>query len=164
MENQFSGPEKASVREEIAGRLKEIRSRIDAGELQEAFDSLNDVGEMAHQAREEDLLNEIIDLSEEVKAQLRSKEQSIEYTPETIKNILKDRVEVEKIPHFKSVIERAGQAFENALNAETPEAKKESLQSMIQAEGYLGEKYRDDKDQRAYIKALNKGIEYLENM
>ncbi|HTH93177.1 MAG TPA: hypothetical protein VL576_01700 [Candidatus Paceibacterota bacterium] len=91
-------------------------------------------------------------------------EQSNEYNTEEIATSLKNRIDIETIPHFKMTIRRASDAFESALASEDIEEKKENLRIMENCENYLGEKYRDDKDQRNYIAALKQGIEYLETL
>jgi hypothetical protein len=91
--------------------------------------------------------------------QLESNENSI-----TISNSLKSRIEEETIPNYNFVISQINKAFEEAIATEDFEKKKDCLKIIENYENYLGEKYRDDADQRAYIVSVKEGIAYLKTV
>jgi len=81
-----------------------------------------------------------------------------------ISNALKIRVNQETIPNYKHVITQISKAFEEAIESDDARKKKELLKVIENYENYLGEKYRDDADQRSYISSVKEAMNYLRSI
>lgn len=80
-----------------------------------------------------------------------------------IKNILDERVNVETIHNFLMLIKEISFNFTKAIPSEDLKVLKESFDNIKRCDNYLGEKYRDAKEKRLYLEAVEQAMEFIDN-
>ena len=80
-----------------------------------------------------------------------------------IKSVLATRVNLENIQNFRYIIEQISSNFNKAVDCEDKNDIKPFLDNIKRHESYLGEKYRDTREEKDYIKTVNQAINFLEN-
>ncbi|HWC57906.1 MAG TPA: hypothetical protein VG621_03080 [Candidatus Paceibacterota bacterium] len=82
---------------------------------------------------------------------------------ENIQAVFSKQLELEKLPLFKDILQSIKDYFEQAKDSNEKEVIQNSLHWIEVHENYLGEKYRDAKEERDYMKAVRAAIAYLKN-
>ncbi len=80
---------------------------------------------------------------------------------EETKNILLSRINLEQSPNIIYMVKQISDCFNQTINELDKEKIKGLLEKIKMAENYLGEKFRDNPDQRLYIEKVEEVINYL---
>lgn len=81
----------------------------------------------------------------------------------SIKEQLISRLNQEDIPNFQNIIKQISESFVEALESDDYEQIKNNLKTINLHNDYLGEKYRDTPEERAYLKTVEAAIDFIEN-
>ena len=80
-----------------------------------------------------------------------------------IQKLLNAELQKDNPAHFSTMLQKIITAFENGTVSENKEIILQSISDIKNAENYLGEKYRDTKDEQEYLTIVDRAITFLEN-
>jgi hypothetical protein len=80
-----------------------------------------------------------------------------------IQKLLNAELQKDNPAHFSTMLQKISTAFENGTVSENKEIILQSISDIKNAENYLGEKYRDTKDEQEYLTIVDRAITFLEN-
>lgn len=80
-----------------------------------------------------------------------------------IQNLLNAELQKDNPAHFITMLQKISTAFENGTVSENKEIILQSISDIKNAENYLGEKYRDTKDEQKYLFVVQEAVIFLED-